>query len=107
MAHLGIVEFIAMIIAIIALINFPFIIKRRKDFIKYLPGILFLVITFVAENIEEFFSIMAFAILEAISILVGVILLILAALMDLDVIFLKIRYLQSRKKSELNEEKKN
>jgi len=98
MAHLELVELIASIIAIIALINFPFIVKRRKDFVKYLPGIFFLVITYVSETIEEMFLYELFTIIENISLILGAILLIVAALMDLNVISLKIKYKRFTKK---------
>ena len=98
MVHLELVETIASIIAIIALINFPFIVKRRKDFVKYLPGIFFLVITFVGEAIEEIFLYELFAIIENISLILGAILLIVAALMDLNVISIKIKYKRLTKK---------
>ncbi len=107
MGHLAVVEFIAMIIAIIALINFPFIIKRRKDFVKYLPGIFCIVITFVAEVLEEIFLFNLFAIIEVFSILLGVILLILAALMDLEFMFFKSKYLRLGKKTKIEDKKEN
>ncbi len=100
MAHLEIIKFIAMIIALIALINFPFIIKRRKDFVKYLPGIFFLIITFVAETFEEIFVFDFFAIFENISLLLGVIFLIFATLMELDVISIEIKYISFKKKKD-------
>ena len=98
MAHLELIKFIAMIIALIALINFPFIVKRRKDFVKYLPGIFFLIITFVAEGFEEIFFHELFAIIENVSLLIGVILLIFAALMELDVISIEIKHIKLKKK---------
>ncbi len=98
MADLELVETVASIIAIIALINFPFIVKRRKDFVKYLPGIFFLVITFVGETIEEIFLYEIFAIIENISLILGAILLIVAALIDLNVISIKIKYKRLPKK---------
>ena len=98
MADLELVETVASIIAIISLINFPFIVKRRKDFVKYLPGIFFLVITFVGETIEEIFLYEIFAIIENISLILGAILLIVAALMDLNVISIKIKYKRLPKK---------
>ncbi|KKK41610.1 hypothetical protein LCGC14_0704380 [marine sediment metagenome] len=101
MEHIDLVELIASIIALIALINFPFIVKRRKDFVKYLPGIFFLAITFVAETIEEIFLHDLFEIIESSSLLLGAILLILAALMELDVISIKINFVRLNKKKEL------
>jgi hypothetical protein len=98
MAGLELVEFNAMIIAIIALINFPFIVKRRKDFIKYLPGILLLVLAFIAENIEEIYVHDLSAILENVFLLSGAILLIMAILMELDIIFIKIKHIRLNKK---------
>ena len=98
MVNLELVETLASVIAVIALINFPFIIKRRKDFVKYLPGIFFLVITFVGETIEEIFLYEIFAIIENISLILGAILLIVAALMDLNVISIKIKYKRLTKK---------
>ncbi len=98
MADLELVETVASIIAIISLINFPFIVKRRKDFVKYLPGIFFIVITFVGETIEEIFLYDIFAIIENISLILGAILLIVAALMDLNVISIKIKYKRLPKK---------
>ena len=102
MAELELVELNAMIIALIALVNFPFIIKRRKDFVKYLPGIFCLIIAIVAENIEEIYLHDIYAIVENVFLLGGAILLILAALMELDVIFFKIKHIRLNRKKELN-----
>ena len=98
MGEIELVELSAMIIGIIAFMNFPFVIKRRRDFIKYLPGILFMVLGFVFENIEEVFLHDLFAILENISILLGAILLSMAVLMELDRGILKNRNSQSTQK---------
>ena len=89
MSHIEFVEYIAMIIAIVSLINFPFIVKRRRDFIKFLPGLFFLVLGFIAENIEEVFLHNFFAFLEQIFILSGAILLVLAVIMELKMILPK------------------
>lgn len=86
MGHVEFAEFIAMIIAIISLINFPFIVKKRRDFIKFLPGLFFFVLGFIAENLEEVVLHHFFAILEQIFVLSGAILLVLAALMELKLI---------------------
>ena len=102
MVELEFVEFDAMIIALIALITFPFIVKRRKDFVKYLPGIFFLVFAFVAENIEEIYSSDLFAIIESVLLLLGATLLIFAALMELDIIFIKKKLIRLNKKKDLN-----
>lgn len=98
MPAIELVEFIAMIIGIVAFMNFPFIVKRRRDFIKYLPGIFFIVLALIAENIEEIFLHDLFAIIENISILSGAILLLLAVLMELKTVILKNRDLQSTQK---------
>ncbi len=89
MAGLDFVEFNAMIIGIIALINFPFIVKRRKNFIKYLPGMFFLILGFIAENLEEVIFHNFFAFLEQIFILSGAVLLVFAVIMELKMIILK------------------
>ncbi len=82
MKHIELVEFIAMIIALISLINFPFIIKRRRDFTKYLPGIFFLILVLVFENIEEIFYHEISAIIENIFLIIGAILLVAAVFLD-------------------------
>lgn len=102
MPEFDFVELNAMIIALISLINIPFIIKRRKDFVKYLPGIIFLVIAFVVETFEEMYLHSLFAIIENAFLLGGAILLILGALMELDVIFIKIKHIRLNKNKELN-----
>ncbi len=89
MSELELVEFNAMIIGIVALINFPFIVRRRKDFIKYLPGIFFIILGFIAENLEEVVLHNFFAILEQIFILSGAILLVLALIIELKMNLLK------------------
>ncbi|TFG28014.1 MAG: hypothetical protein EU532_06290 [Promethearchaeota archaeon] len=49
------IEINAMIIAIIAIINFPLIIKKRKDFVKYLPGIISLIFLFIFGFLDDLF----------------------------------------------------
>ena len=71
------IKFVAMVIAIIAFINFPIIFKRRKDFVKFLPGITCLIMLFTSSYLEDAFRI--FEILKNIFILAGAILLCIAA----------------------------
>ena len=82
------IEINAMIISIIAIINFPLIIKKRKDFIKYLPGIISLIMLFIFGFLDDLFQFDIFQILEILCILSGAILLLLASLIDLHKIFL-------------------
>jgi hypothetical protein len=78
-----------MIISLIAIINFPLIIKKRKDFIKYLPGIISLMMLFIFGFFDDLFDLEIFQILESICILSGALLLLLASLFELNNIFLK------------------
>ena len=71
------IKFVAMVIAIIALVNFPIIFNKRKDFIKFLPGITCLIMLFTSSFLEDAFSI--FEILKNIFALSGAILLFIAA----------------------------
>ena len=71
------IKFVAMVIAIIAFINFPTILKRRKDFVKFLPGIACLILLFTSSFLEDAFRI--FEILKNIFVLAGAILLFYAA----------------------------
>jgi len=98
MDHIEFVELIAMIIAIISLINFPFIIKRRRDFIKYLPGIFFLILVFVFENIEEIFLHEISAIIENIFLIIGATLLVTAVFIELKKTPSKKKLIHSSKK---------
>jgi len=91
MPELEFVEFNAMIIGIVALLNFPFLIKRRKDFTKYLPGVILMILGFIFENIEEIFFHHLFATLESISIVLGAILLTSAIIIELNMAILKNR----------------
>ncbi|MFX1257086.1 MAG: hypothetical protein ACFFAN_04460 [Promethearchaeota archaeon] len=84
MEEIDLIEFSAMIIALIAIVNIPFIIKRRKDFIKYVPGIVSLILFFIAGNLDDFFKYEVFDIIENACILLGAILLLMASLMDLN-----------------------
>jgi hypothetical protein len=86
------IEINAMIISLIAIINFPLIIKKRKDFIKYLPGLIFLMMIFIfgfLDDLFEFNGFEIFEILESACILAAAILLLLASLIELHNIFLK------------------
>ncbi|MFX1395079.1 MAG: hypothetical protein ACFFAH_16115 [Promethearchaeota archaeon] len=77
MAELEMIKLVAMVIAIIALINFPIIFKKRKDFIKFLPGITCLIMLFTSSFLEDAFRI--FEILKNIFVVSGAILLFIAA----------------------------
>ncbi len=77
MDDLEMIKFVAMVIAIIAFINFPIILKRRKDFVKFLPGITCLILLFTSSFLEDAFRI--FEILKNIFVLAGAILLFIAA----------------------------
>ena len=81
--ELDLIEINAMIISIIAIINFPLIIKKRKDFIKYLPGIVSLIMLFVFGFLDDLFALQIFEILESVCILLGAILLLVASLIEL------------------------
>ena len=69
---------------------------------KYLPGMFFLIFALVAENIEEIYSSDLFAIIESVLLLLGATLLIFAALMELDIIFIKNKHIRLKKKKDLN-----
>lgn len=75
--ELEMIKFVAMVISIIAFINFPIIFKRRKDFIKYLPGITCLVLLFTSSFLEDAYRV--FEILKNIFVLAGAILFFIAA----------------------------
>ena len=86
--ELDLIEINAMIISIIAIINFPLIIKKRKDFIKYLPGIVSLIMLFIFGFLDDLFALQIFEILESVCILLGAILLLVASLIELHKLFL-------------------
>ena len=86
--ELDLIEINAMIISIIAIINFPLIIKKRKDFIKYLPGIVSLIMLFIFGFLDDLFALQIFEILESVCILFGAILLLVASLIELHKLFL-------------------
>ena len=86
--EIDLIEINAMIISIIAIINFPLIIKKRKDFIKYLPGIISLIMLFIFGFLDDLFASEIFEILESLCILFGAILLLMASLIELHEIFL-------------------
>ena len=102
------IEINAMIISIIAIVNFPLIIKKRKDFIKYLPGIISLIMLFVFGFLDDLSGSEIFEILESLCILFGAILLLLASLIELHKIFLNRKvsqaqeFIQQKSKSEIN-----
>lgn len=87
--EIDVIEINAMIISIIALINFPFIIKKRKDFIKYLPGIISFIVVFIFGFLDDIFELEIFEILESVCILSGALLLLIASLIELNNIFIK------------------
>ena len=78
--ELEMIKLVAMIIAIVAFLNFPLILKRRKDFNKYLPGITCLIMLFASSFLEDAFRV--FEILKNIFVLAGAILLFIAARME-------------------------
>ncbi len=86
--ELDLIEINAMIISIIAIINFPLIIKKRKDFIKYLPGIISLILLFIFGFLDDLFELEIFEFIESLCILSGALLLLLASLVELHKIFL-------------------
>ncbi len=89
MSELEAIEFTAMIISLIAIINIPYIIKRRKEFIKYLPGFVSLMIYFTADTLDDLFPGIFFVLIEIIAYFFGAILLLIAALIDLKKTFPK------------------
>jgi len=107
--EIDLIEINAMIISIIAIINFPLIIKKRKDFIKYLPGIISLIMLFIFGFLDDLFAFEIFEIMESLCILLGAVLLLLASLIDLHKIFLNWKasrthyFTQKKINGELNE----
>ena len=107
--ELDIIEINAMIISIIAIINFPLIIKKRKDFIKYLPGIISLILLFIFGVLDDLFGLEIFEIMESLCLLFGAVLLLLASLIELHKIILNWKashthyFNQKRINGELNE----
>lgn len=107
--EIDLIEINAMIISIIAIINFPLIIKKRKDFIKYLPGIISLIMLFIFGFLDDLFPLEIFEIMESLCILLGAVLLLLASLIDLHKIFLNWKasrthyFTQKKNNGELNE----
>ncbi|MFX0042310.1 MAG: hypothetical protein ACFE8L_05310 [Candidatus Hodarchaeota archaeon] len=91
MAEFELVKFIAMLISIISLINFPIIFKKRKDFIKYLPGLFSLILVLVFSSLDDLIFSDFFSLLEIIFLLLGAILLISA-------VFIEFKCLVSEKK---------
>jgi len=77
MDDLEMIKFVAMVIALIAFINFPLIFKRRKDFKRFLPAITCLILLFTSSFLEDAFRI--FKILKNIFVLAGAILFFYAA----------------------------
>ena len=75
--ELEMIKFVAMVISIIAFINFPKIFKRRKDFVKFLPAITCLILLFTSSFLEDAFRI--FEILKNIFVLAGAIFFLIAA----------------------------
>ncbi len=75
--ELEMIKFVAMVISIIAFVNFPIIFRRRKDFIKFLPGITCLILLFTSSFLEDAFRI--FEIFKNIFVLAGAILFFIAA----------------------------
>lgn len=104
---LEMIKFVAMVISIIAFINFPIIFKRRKDFIKFLPGITCLVLLFTSSFLEDAYRI--FEILKNIFVLAGAIFLFIAARIEFKEMRLnrkvpkKIKIQSIGEESELNE----
>ena len=77
MAELEMIKLVAMLIAIFAFVNFPLIYKKRRNFIKFLPGITCLIMVFTSSFLEDMFRI--FEILKNIFALSGAILFFIAA----------------------------
>ncbi|MFX1320740.1 MAG: hypothetical protein ACFFAQ_03745 [Promethearchaeota archaeon] len=78
MAEFELVKFIAMLISIISFVNFPIIFKKRKDFIKYLPGLFSLILVLTFSSLDDLVLSDFFSLLEIIFLLLGAILLIIA-----------------------------
>ncbi len=55
MAQSEIINLIALIISIAAMLTFPFIIKKRKAFSRYLPGLFLLCLNFVIGTLDDLY----------------------------------------------------
>ena len=82
MAEFELVKFIAMLISIISLVNFPIIFKKRKDFIKFLPGLFCLILVLIFSSLDDIILSDFFSLLETTFLLSGAILLISAVYIE-------------------------
>lgn len=82
MEEFELVKFIAMLISIISLANFPIIFKKRKDFIKYLPGLFSLILVLTFSSLDDLVLSDFFSLLEIIFLLSGAVLLISAVFIE-------------------------
>lgn len=89
MSELEIVECVAMVISFISVISFYYILKRRKNFSKYLPGIMCLILVFICTTLEDVILFEVFSFLENIFAISGAILLLFASLIEYYDTFLK------------------
>ncbi len=55
MAQSEIINLIALIISIVAMLTFPFIIKKRKSFSRYVPGLFMLSLNFIIRTLDDLF----------------------------------------------------
>ena len=77
------IELIAMIFAIIAMINFPFIAKKRPDFMKFLPGLYIFTISFVIDALDDLVYYSIFELIGLTFFLIGAILIVVALLFEI------------------------
>ena len=79
-------KLIAMVITIIALLNFPFIIKKRKDFLKFIPGLTLHIMSFIFSGLNDLFELPLLDFLEILSLLIGSILISIAIMIEIKLI---------------------
>ena len=47
------IKLIAMIISLISIVNLPIIFKRNKNYVKYIPGFIFLILGFTISSLDD------------------------------------------------------
>lgn len=94
MAGFEFIKLIAMIISLISIINLPIIYKKNKDYAKYIPGFIFLILGFTVSSLDDVILSELFSYFEVIFFLGASISFLIACVLEIKEIHVKAKNIE-------------